>query len=124
MGTIGSFSLGKMLRRGVSRKKVIEKVKRKMQMWRDNARLNLIQNSIRYARKVELNRRLMEIRKGDRPKNLNPSVVSLQPKKRDKLGYNLSTIPTKPKYSDIRPRKRLYGMRLKSITSKRTSKQK
>lgn len=119
MGTIGSFSLGKMVRAGVSRKKIIAKVKNKIQMWRDNARLNLIQQGIRYARKVELNKRLMAIRKADAPKNLNPTVFSLQPKKRDMLGYNLSTIPAKPRYSDVKPKERLYGMRLKSIVSRK-----
>ena len=118
MGTIGSFSLGKFMRTGVSRKKLITKVKNKIQVWRDKARLNLIQQGIRYARKVDLNKRLMRVRKADNPKSLNPSAFSLQPKKRDRLGYNLSTIPAKPRYSDVKPKERLYGMRLKSIVSK------
>ena len=119
MGTIGNFSLGKMIRTGVSRKKIITKVKNKIQVWRDKARLNLIQQGIRYARKVNLNERLMKIRKADNPKSSNPSAFSLQPKQKDRLGYNLSTIPAKPRYSDIRPKERLYGMKLKSIVSRK-----
>ncbi|MBI3412503.1 MAG: hypothetical protein HY051_00285 [Candidatus Aenigmarchaeota archaeon] len=120
MGPIGNFSVGKIMRTGVRRKNIIAKTKKKMQMWRDRARSSLIQNSIRYARKVNLNKRLMVMKKAGRPKNLNPSAFSSQPEKRgDRLGCKFSTIPARPRYSDIQPKKRLYGMRLKSATSNR-----
>ncbi len=118
MRTIGAFSLGRLIRTGSRRKKIIAKIKTKMRIWRDNARLNIIQQGIRYARKIKLNKRLMEIRKADNPKSLNFSAFSSQPRQRDILDLKLSTIPEKPRYSDMKPKKRLYGMRLKRIISK------
>ncbi len=110
---------------GKSRKEIIAKTRRKMEQWRDRARQSLLEARRRYKFKVKRNEELMQKRKLDREKNLNISVVALMPgKKFAKIMKNApakwSSIPTKPKYSRVKPRARIYGERWKFMEQGKT----
>jgi len=94
---------------------------RKMEQWRDKARINLFQQRRRYKQKIEMNEALMRAKKAGRLPNLNPSGAlsrlnddGLIPKAR-KFGITHSTVPSKPKYSIVKPAERIYGNRWKKM---------
>lgn len=115
--SLGREPFGRM--GGRSRKNIIAKVRRKMEQWRDNARRKLLEARRRYKFKVERNEASMRRKKLDREKNLNPSVVALMPSqkyaKKIRNPSNWSSVSAKPKYSKVKPRKRIYGKRWKLL---------
>lgn len=100
-----------MSRAGSQRKKVIDRTRRKMQVWRDKARLKFLEQRRRIKLRVRRNASAMEERKKDREEGLNPLALSTMPESRRLLKYpaSHSTLPEKPRYSSVEPRERLYG---------------
>ncbi len=88
----------------------LQRTIQKMEQWRDKARINLFQQRERYKLKVKSNQALMSAKKAGRMPNLNPSAVAIgdKPKSRE-YGVTHSTLPLKPKYSIVKPAKRIYG---------------
>jgi len=84
----------------------------KIKQSRYKARINLFRLRERYKLKVKSNQALMRVKKADRLPNLNPTAVKVtlgdKPKSR-KYGATYSTVPLKPKYSLVKPAKRIYG---------------
>lgn len=109
--SVGRMPVGKTLITGRHRRRIISKARRKMQMWRDKARLNLLEQRRRLKLKVARNAKSMEDRKKDREENLNPLAFSTMPKSKKQLKHSLthSTLSAKPKYSPVEPRERVYG---------------
>lgn len=108
---------------GRSRGSIIAKVRRKMEQWRDNARRKLLEMRRRYKSKVEQNEALMRAKKLNKEKSLNPSVVAFMPSKKFakmlKGTAKWSGVPAKPKYSRLKPRKRIYGKRWKLLEERK-----
>ncbi len=108
--SIGRSPVGRntMMRR---KKNFLERTIQKMEQWRDKARINLFQQRGRYKQKVKSNEALMSAKKASRLRNLNPSAavrLGDKPKSRE-FGLTHSTISLKPKYSIVKPAKRIYG---------------
>ena len=97
-----------------------------MELWRDKARINLFQQRRRYKQKFESNQALMRAKKAGRLPNLNPSAVTLGDRPRSLHRYEVthSTVPAKPKYSIVKPAKRIYGNRWKKYEKGMKDKQK
>jgi hypothetical protein len=110
--TIGRLPIGRTNMIGMKKRNFLEKTIQKMEQWRDKARINLFQQRERYKLKVRSNQALMRAKKADRSPNLNPgaALVGLgdEPESRE-YGVTHSTIPVKPKYSMVKPAKRIYG---------------
>ncbi len=110
--TIGRLPIGRTNMIGIKKRNFLERTIQKMEQWRDKARINLFQQRERYKLKVKRNQALMRAKKADRSPNLNPgaALVGLgdKPKSRE-YGVTHSTIPVKPKYSMVKPAKRIYG---------------
>jgi len=113
--SIGRFPVGKSAMVGRKRKNFLQRTIQKMEQWRDKARINLFQQRRRYKQKVESNQALMKAKKAGKLPNLNPSSClsrlnedGLIPKSR-KFALTHSTVPAKPKYSIVKPAKRIYG---------------
>ena len=121
-GNIGRKSFG-MMRVGMRKKprKIINlEMRRRIERWRDIARMKLMYMRQRYAERVQKNEMSMARKKEDRDKNLNPIAVSLMPShqyaKSLRNPANWSSVPPKPKYSGaITTRKRIYGKRFELI---------
>lgn len=111
MDSVGRTSLGKTQITGKQRLKVLSKTREKMGIWRDRARDKLLEQRQRLKRKVELNAALMEDRKRAREKNLNPTAFPTLPENRALFKHSLthSTVPSRPKYSRVQPKQRVYG---------------
>jgi hypothetical protein len=108
--SIGRAPVGRntMMRR---KKNFLERTKQKMEQWRDKARINIFHQRGRYKQKVESNRALMKAKKAGRVRNLNPSATTSlgnKPKARE-YGATHSTVSLKPKYSLLKPARRIYG---------------
>ena len=116
--SIGRSSFGKSSMVGRKRKKFLLRTIKKMEQWRDKARINLFQQRSRYKQKVKSNQALMEVKKSGRLLNLNPSSklenLGSKPKSR-KFGITHSTVPLKPKYSIVKPAERIYGNKWKKF---------
>lgn len=90
---------------------------RKAKVNRDRARQKLLMQREQLAERRESNRKQSERRKSDTSSddNENPTVTSTLPRLRSNVenatrnGH--SSVPEKPKYSDVEPRRRLYGLR-------------
>jgi hypothetical protein len=110
--TIGRMPVGRTNMIGIKKRNFLDRTIQKMEQWRDKARINLFQQRERYKLKVKSNQALMIAKKADRVPNLNPgaALVSLgnKPESRE-FGVTHSTIPAKPKYSMVKPAKRIYG---------------
>ena len=110
--TIGRHPIGRTNMIGIKKRNFLERTIQKMEQWRDKARINLFQQRERYKLKVRSNQALMKAKKAGRSPNLNPgaALVGLgdKPKSRE-YGVTHSTIPAKPKYSMVKPAKRIYG---------------
>ena len=110
--TIGRLPIGRNNMIGIKKRNFLERTIQKMEQWRDKARINLFQQRERYKLKVKSNQALMRAKKADRSPDLNPgaALVGLgdKPKSRE-YGVTHSTIPMKPKYSIVKPAKRIYG---------------
>jgi hypothetical protein len=110
--TIGRMPVGRTNMIGIRKRNFLERTIQKMEQWRDKARINLFQQRDRYKLKVKKNQALMIAKKADGVPNLNPgaALVGLgnKPESRE-FGVTHSTIPAKPKYSMVKPAKRIYG---------------
>ena len=122
--SIGRSPVGRSQIIGRKRKNFLQRTIKKMELWRDKARINLLQQRNRYKQKVDTNRALMKAKKAGRLPNLNPSGAlsrinddGLIPKAR-KFGITHSTVPAKPKYSIVKPAERIYGNRWKHYENK------
>ena len=117
--SIGRFSVGKSAMVGRKRKNYLLKAIRKAEIWRDSARMNLFQQRRRYKQKIEANQALMRAKKAGRLPNLNPSSylenLGFQPKSVHRYEVTHSTVPAKPKYSIVKPAKRIYGNRWEKL---------
>ncbi len=113
--SIGRFLVGRKYTIRRERKNFLQTTIQNMEQWRDKARTNLIQLRERYKLKVESNQALMITKKENRLPNLNPCAITLgnKPKSR-KYGITHSTVPSKPKYSTIKPAERIYGKKWKN----------
>lgn len=107
--SIGRMSMGRSAMGGRKRKSIKAKVTRKMEQWRDKARINIIQQRRRYKAKVERNERQMAEKKESWEKSLNPNAFSLMSKSRNRLRVTHSTMPLRPRYSKVKPKERIYG---------------
>lgn len=111
--SIGRAPVGRSAMIGRKKRNFLQRTIQKMEQWRDKARINLFQQRERYKLKVKSNQALMRAKKADRSPNLNPgaALVGLgdKPKSRE-YGVTHSTIPAKPKYSIVKPAKRIYGI--------------
>ena len=122
--SIGRSPVGRSAMVGRKRRNFLQLTIRKMEQWRDKARINLFQQRRRYKQKIEMNEALMRAKKAGRLPNLNPSGAlsrlnddGLIPKAR-KFGITHSTVPAKPKYSIVKPAERIYGNRWKHYENK------
>ena len=122
--SIGKMSIGRSAMGGRKRKSIKAKTIRKMEQWRDKARINIIEQRRRYKAKVERNERQMAEKKESWEKSLNPSAFSLMSKSRNRLRVTHSTIPLRPMYSKVKPKERIYGNKWKKLEGKCQSKQK
>ncbi len=118
--SIGRFPVGRSSMVGRRRRNFLQRTIQKMEVWRDKARMNLLQQRRRYKQKYETNQALMRAKKAGRLPNLNPSAVTLGDRPRSLHRYELthSTVPAKPKYSIVKPAERIYGNRWKKIDKK------
>ncbi len=119
--SIGRFPVGRSNMIGKKRKNFLQRTIKKMEQWRDKARINIIQQRRRYKQKVEANQALMKAKKAGKSPNLNPSSKLSQlfengliPKSR-KFALTHSTVPAKPKYSLVKPKERIYGNKWKKM---------
>ncbi len=119
--SIGRFPVGRSAMVGRKRKNFLQRTIRKMEIWRDKARINLFQQRRRYKQKIEANQALMRAKKAGKLPNLNPSGAlsrlyddGLIPRSR-KFGITHSTVPAKPKYSIVKPAARIYGNKWKKF---------
>ncbi len=108
--SIGRASVGRCAMIGRKKRNFVQMTIQKMEQWRDKARINLFQQRERYKLKVKSNQALMSAKKADRLPNLNPGAVTVgdKPKSRE-YGVTHSTLPLKPRYSIVKPAKRIYG---------------
>jgi hypothetical protein len=116
--SIGRSPLGRSTVRGRRKKNFVQKTVQKMEQWRDKARMNLFRQRDRYELKVKSNQALMMAKKADRVLNINPTAITVtlgdKPKSRE-YGATHSTLPLKPKYSILKPTKRIYGNKWKRL---------
>lgn len=116
--SIGRSPLGRSTMRGRRKKNFVQKTVQKMEQWRDKARINLLRQRDRYELKVKSNQALMMAKKTDRVPNINPTAVMVtfgnKPTSRE-YGATHSTLPLKPKYSIVKPTKRIYGNKWKRL---------
>ena len=122
--SIGRSSLGRSQVIGQKKKNILQKTIKKMEQWRDKARINLFQQRNRYKLKLEKNQALMKVKKSGKLQNLNPSSKlsylneeGLIPKAR-KFAVTHSTVPAKPKYSIVKPKERIHGNKWKKLEKK------
>ena len=128
--SIGRSYVGRSAMVGRKRKNFLQRTIKKMELWRDKARINLFQQRRRYKQKIETNQALMKAKKAGRLPNLNPSGAisrlnddGLIPKAR-KFGITHSTVPAKPKYSIVKPAERIYGNKWRAYEQETKDKQK
>jgi hypothetical protein len=119
--SIGRASFGKSGMMGRDKRsflQILQETIQKSEEWRNRARRNLIRVRERYKLKVKTNEALMRARKADRARvpNLNPSAVTIGDKtKTRQYGATYSTVPLKPRYSRVKPAKRIYGNNWKKL---------
>ena len=116
--SIGRMSMGRSAMGGRKRKSIKAKAIRKMEQWRDKARINIIEQRRRYKAKVERNERQMAEKKESWEKSLNPSAFSLMSKSRNRLRVTHSTMPLRPRYSKVKPKERIYGNKWRKLEGK------
>lgn len=124
--SIGRFPVGRSAMVGRKRKSFLLRTIQKEEQWRDKARVGLFESRRRYKQKVQGNQALMKMKKAGKLPNLNPSGAlsrlnddGLQPKSIHRFQATHSTVPAKPKYSIVKPAKRIYGNRWKALEDKR-----
>lgn len=96
-----------------------EQIVKKVLATRDRARSKLLTVRVKLKRILEQNERKTELNKTGNRKSLNPTFVALMPPRKSHVGKNVSTawsgVPSKPRYSSVQPKKRLYGGRFEAI---------
>ncbi len=108
--SIGRAPVGRSAMIGRKKRSVLQRTIQKMEEWRDKARINLFRQRERYKLKVKSNQALMRAKKADRAPNLNPGAVTIGDKTKSReYGATHSTVPLKPRYSIVKPAKRIYG---------------
>jgi hypothetical protein len=118
--SIGRSAVGRSIMVGRRRRNFLLRTIQKMEQWRDAARVNLFKQRERYKAKVEKNRALMRAKKEGSLPNLNPSSfpskwdVGFKPKSVHRFEATHSTVPSKPKYSIVKPAERIYGNKWKA----------
>jgi hypothetical protein len=121
--SIARFSIGKNDKIGRKKRNFLEKTILKMEQWRDKARINIIQQRGRYKSRIQSNQALMSALKEDRAPNLNPAAavnpLGNKPESRF-YGATHSTLPKKPKYSLVKPSRRIYGNIWKKLEGDKT----
>ncbi len=125
MGTSTAIGVGGLRRR--RRKAMISKTVARSKLSRDRSRVKLLHARERYKMKVWKHERGMAARKAEQPSKLGPLAVSFMPSKESAKRSRLvqprwSAVPSKPKYSDVKPKERLYGLRFEA-REKRLAKQ-
>ncbi|MBE0427755.1 MAG: hypothetical protein IBX72_14065 [Nitrospirae bacterium] len=121
--SIGRFSIGKSGVKGRKKRNFLQDTIVKMEQWRDKARINIIQQRGRYKSRIKSNRALMSALKEDRAPNLNPTAATtlLGDKSKSRYyGATHSILPLKPKYSLVKPARRIYGNIWKKLEGDRT----
>lgn len=117
--SIGRMPLGRSAMMGKKRKDFLQRTIQKMEQWRDKARINIFAQRRRYKQKVKANQALMIAKKAGRLPNLNPSskldMLGFKPKSIHAFGLTHSTVPSKPRYSLVKPKERIYGNKWKKI---------
>ncbi len=117
--SIGRFPVGRSAMVGRKRVNYLRRTIQKMEQWRDKARINLFEQRRRYKQKVERNQALMRAKKAGRLPNLNPSSkldnIGFKPKSLHRFEATHSTVPAKPRYSIVKPAKRIYGNRWRQL---------
>jgi len=113
---IGRLPLGhKAVRRRRRGKAVRTKVSKGAELARNRARTRLWEMRERYKLKVKGNEAEMDRRKQERRKSLNPTFVPLMPSREYariiRNPTNWSSVPSRPKYSSVDPKPRIYGKR-------------
>ena|SRR3989338_6876513 len=123
--SIGRSAVGRSAMVGRKRKNFLQRTIQKMELWRDKARINLLQQRNRYKQKLEANRALMRAKKAGRLPNLNPTsrndTMGFEPKSIHRYGLTHSTVPSKPKYSIVKPAERIYGNKWKKLENGKSS---
>ena len=123
--SIGRSAVGRSAMVGRKRKNFLQRTIQKMEQWRDKARINLLQQRNRYKQKLEANRALMRAKKAGRLPNLNPTsrndTMGFEPKSIHRYGLTHSTVPSKPKYSIVKPAERIYGNKWKKLENGKSS---
>lgn len=119
--SIGRMPIGKTQVTGRHRLRILSKARKKMQLWCDKARVNILGQRRRLKLKVARNAASMEDRKKDREENLNPLAFPTMPESKRLLKPSLShsTLPAKPKYSPVEPRERVYGSKWSRFEKKK-----
>jgi|SRR3989338_8081189 len=113
--SIGRMPVGRSKLGGRKRKSIKAKTIKRIEQWRDKARINLLEQRRRYKTKVERNERQMAEKKEAWEKSLNPSAFSLMPNSRNRLRATHSTMPPRPRYSKVKPKERIYGNKWKKL---------
>jgi hypothetical protein len=113
---VGRLQLGhKAVRRPRRGKQVRTRVTKGAELARDRARVRLWDMRRRYKLKVVGNEAEIGRRKRERLKSLNPTFVPLMPSREYarmiRNPVNWSSMPSKPKYSRVDPKPRIYGKR-------------
>jgi len=122
--SIGRMSMGRSAMGGRKRKSVKDKTIKRIERWRDKARINILEQRRRYKAKIKRNERQMAEKKESWEKSLNPSAFSLMPKSKNRLRITHSTMPLRPRYSKVKPKERIYGNKWRKLEEKYPSKQK
>lgn len=126
MGTSTAIGVGGL--RSRRRKAILARTVERSKLSRDRSRARLLHARERYKLRVEKHERGMKARKAEQPSKLGPLAVSLMPTresaKRSRLAQpRWTAIPSRPKYSGVAPKERLYGRRFEAH-EKRLAKQK
>ncbi len=117
--SIGRAPVGRSAMIGRKKRNFLQRTIQKMEQWRDKARINLFRQRERYKLKVKSNQALMRAKKADRAPNLNPSAVTIGDKTKSReYGATHSTVSLKPRYSIVKPAKRIYGNIWKKLERK------
>lgn len=117
MGTSTAIGVGGL--RSRRRKEMIAKSVARSKMARDRSRARLMHARERYKLRVWKHESAMEERKAEQPSKLGPLAISLMPSRKSAKRFRLaqprwSAVPSRPKYSGVAPKPRLYGLRFEA----------
>ncbi len=117
MGTSTAIGVGGLRKR--RRKAMIARTVARSKLSRDRSRARLLHARERYKLRVWKHERGMDARKAEQPSKLGPLAISLMPPresaKRSRAAQaRWTAIPSRPKYSSVAPKERLYGWRFEA----------